>query len=107
MEKFDPGDLLALRKLTRAIATLYLLQMLQMISLRVIDMNLAVEQTRHQPTAIMIELKRSDEMIRFWITGHSSGVDSPQTDDFIGAPTRNAVVLWDVEDGASDDVLVS
>ena len=70
-------------------------------------MYLAVEQTRHQPTTIMIELKRSDEMIRFWITGHSSGVDPPQTDNFIGAPTRNAVVLWDVEDGASDDVLMS
>ena len=70
-------------------------------------MYLSIQKTRHQPTSIMIKLKRSDEMIRFWITGHSSGVDPPQTDNFIGAPACNAVVLWNVEDGASDDVLVS
>ena len=55
----------------------------------------------------MIELERSDQMIRFWITGHSSGVDPPQTDYFIGAPACYAVVLWDVKDGTCDDVLVS
>ena len=77
MQEFDTCDFFALGKLTSSIATLYLLQMLQMVSLRVVNVHLTVQQASHQATSIVIKLQRGDEMICFRITCHSSCVDHP------------------------------
>ena len=54
-QELNPSDLFTSRVLTRPVATLNLLKMLQLVSLRVVNMHFAVSETCDQATTIMIE----------------------------------------------------
>lgn len=54
----------------------------------------------------MIELQGCDKGVGFLPAGHCARVDAPEADDLVGAATRDAIVLLNVENGTCDDVLV-